>query len=165
MVRTKGQAKKPIKILKHQLCLNLWAHDDTKKTQQQQSLIDQHWRMLMNQPIILKTGKYRERIEHSSRFSYMNSTIVDEGKFLFTEVFQWTEEEGKTDLEQNSAILQFTHHWIHGVWHRLSAAANVTRRRATWGHVLPDRKMRQHLRSSCTPMKPESMRSLETTGH
>ena len=45
----------------------------------------------------------------------MNPTIVDEGKFLFIEVFQLTEEEGKTELEQNIAILQSMHHWINGV--------------------------------------------------
>lgn len=39
------------------------------------------------------------RIKHSSCFSYMNSTIVDEGKFPFIEVFQLTEEEGETELE------------------------------------------------------------------
>lgn len=40
----------------------------------------------------------------------MNPTIVDEGKFLFIEVFQLTEEEGKTELEQNITILQSMHH-------------------------------------------------------
>lgn len=29
----------------------------------------------------------------------MNSTIVNEGKFLFIEVFQLIEEEGKTELK------------------------------------------------------------------
>lgn len=46
----------------------------------------------------------------------MNSTIVDEGTFLFIEVFQLTEEEGKTELEQNITILPLMHHWINGVW-------------------------------------------------
>ena len=49
----------------------------------------------MNQTIIFKTGKQRERIQHSSCSSYMNSTIVDEGKFLFIELFQLTERKGR----------------------------------------------------------------------
>lgn len=40
----------------------------------------------------------------------MNSTIVDEGTFLFIEVFQLTEEEGKTELEQNITILPLMRH-------------------------------------------------------
>lgn len=46
--------KKSIQILKHQLCLSLWVHNGANKIK---TPIDHHLGMLMNQPIILKTGK------------------------------------------------------------------------------------------------------------
>lgn len=122
--------------------------------------------MLMNQLIILKAGNWRERIKHSSCFSYMNSTIVAEGKFLLTEVFQLTEEEGKRKLEQDITILQFTHHWINGARHWLPAAANITERGAARQHVLPDRRYAANYEAVVPKtIKPESIKPPESTAN
>lgn len=65
---------------------------------------DPHWSPLEGFNEISPLSKIRvnkgKRIRHSSCFSYMNSAIVDKGKFLFINIFQLTEEEGKTEVEE-----------------------------------------------------------------
>lgn len=94
----------------------------------------------------------------------MNSIIVDEGTFLFIEVFQLTEEEGRTELEQNITILQLMHHWINGARHSRQLLASPKEKWPDIMCFLTKEPTASYEAVLANTVEPESTEPLASTG-